>query len=238
MPATPRWNITCDFDGTIVSTDVTDRLLERFADPAWQELERAWAANAISSRECMIRQAELLTMTTEEMKSSLEHLAIDPAFADFVAFAQQADCHVQVASEGYTQVIRLLLSRGKVPVLPIAATHLIANGPDKWVLGTPFVAPGCESGAATCKCSVAKEGRLAQVPTLLIGDGRSDFCLARRADFVFARGSLLEHCRRHGLPHAAVSDFLQARHHLSTLLLAEQRPHPSFSGLAAAHSHE
>jgi 2-hydroxy-3-keto-5-methylthiopentenyl-1-phosphate phosphatase len=35
---------------------------------------------------------------------------------------------------------------------------------------------------------------------VLVGDGRSDFCAAAHADVVFARASLLEHCRARGIP--------------------------------------
>ena len=34
---------------------------------------------------------------------------------------------------------------------------------------------------------------------VLVGDGRSDFCAAAHADVVFARASLLDHCRARGI---------------------------------------
>jgi len=40
-----------DFDGTIAPDDPTNRLLSHFADPAWREVEAAWQAGAISSRD-------------------------------------------------------------------------------------------------------------------------------------------------------------------------------------------
>ena len=218
-----RWNIICDFDGTIAPTDVTDHLLERFADPAWLQIERAWQAQEISSRHCLMQQTEMLSMTAGELLESLADIPIDPAFVDFVAFAQSRDCGVQVASEGYAQAIRTLLGRAGAMPLAIASTYLIANGADRWMLGCPFARPNCRSVAATCKCAVAGQGVTAGARTLLIGDGRSDFCLAARADFVFARGALLDYCRQRHLPHAPVGNFVDAQQQLVELLAMDMR---------------
>jgi 2-hydroxy-3-keto-5-methylthiopentenyl-1-phosphate phosphatase len=38
----------------------------------------------------------------------------------------------------------------------------------------------------------------------LIGDGRSDFCVAREASFVFAKGRLADHCEAEGIPHMRI----------------------------------
>lgn len=237
MPAIPgktaNWSIVCDFDGTIALSDVTDRLLERFAAPEWLQLERAWSANTINSRDCLMRQTELLAMTAEELTASLRDIQIDPAFVEFMAFAQQKLCTVRVASEGYTQVIRALLNRAGAPPVPIAATYMIRNGRNHWMLGCPFSEPDCSTGAATCKCAVAREGRSSAAPVLVIGDGRSDFCVASKADFVFARGALLEFCRAQALPHAAVANFAEARQQLAALLELETSQDPGVSDLPA-----
>ena len=44
----------------------------------------------------------------------------------------------------------------------------------------------------------------------MVGDGRSDFCVAGRADLVLAKGSLLDHCIEADLPHFAFADFAEA----------------------------
>lgn len=236
MPAdvktSPRWNIICDFDGTIAPTDVTDHLLARFADPKWLQIERAWQAKHISSRHCLMQQTELLSMTAPELNDSLSGIRIDPAFVDFVAFAQARACDVRVASEGYAQVIRVLLGRAGATPLPIASTHLIADGAERWMLGCPFARPDCRSTAATCKCAVARQGATPGARTLVIGDGRSDFCVATQADFVFARGALLEYCRVRQLPHASVDNFVDAQQKLAELLAMDG--HANIAMLAEA----
>jgi 2-hydroxy-3-keto-5-methylthiopentenyl-1-phosphate phosphatase len=42
---------------------------------------------------------------------------------------------------------------------------------------------------------------------LYAGDGLSDTCPAKHADFVFARDGLLSFCQAQGLPHRELTDF-------------------------------
>ena len=43
----------------------------------------------------------------------------------------------------------------------------------------------------------------------MIGDGKSDMCVASTADFVFAKGSLADYCVAHQIPHARFDTFAQ-----------------------------
>jgi 2-hydroxy-3-keto-5-methylthiopentenyl-1-phosphate phosphatase len=42
---------------------------------------------------------------------------------------------------------------------------------------------------------------------ILVGDGRSDFCVATRADLTFAKSALLDFCRIEKIPHIEHSEF-------------------------------
>src|SRR5262249_20348258 len=96
--------------------------------------------------------------------------------------------------------------------LPIRANHLEWIGGKRWRLGFPHAKTGCVALAGNCKCQFAEAERTAA--RIVVGDGRSDFCIAGRADFVLAKASLLTHCRQENLPHIAFSDFKEASEHL------------------------
>jgi 2-hydroxy-3-keto-5-methylthiopentenyl-1-phosphate phosphatase len=71
----------------------------------------------------------------------------------------------------------------------------------------PHAKSGCLSLAGNCKCQFAKSG--SRAARIVIGDGRSDFCLAGTADLVLAKGSLSAHCLSHRLPHITFNEFAE-----------------------------
>ncbi len=212
------WNILCDFDGTITVEDVTDSLLDRFAAPEWQRLERDWRAGLIGSAECMAGQVALLDASREEIDAHLAELRIDPAFPAFVEAALTAGCSLRVVSDGLDYAIRAILARYQLDDLPVLANRLVQVGRRRWKLETPFANAECRVGSGHCKCAsaVREHGRHRRV--LLIGDGASDFCAAGEADYVFAKHRLIEHCRRADIPHTSIIGFTDAIALLPALL--------------------
>jgi 2-hydroxy-3-keto-5-methylthiopentenyl-1-phosphate phosphatase len=69
---------------------------------------------------------------------------------------------------------------------------------------------------------------------IMIGDGRSDFCVSERVDYVLAKASLLKHAVAKDLPHAAYADFKEAKDLLAQWL-AEQALLPGTVAKAVTH---
>ncbi|MGO4258987.1 MtnX-like HAD-IB family phosphatase [Lysobacter sp. TAB13] len=212
----PGWSILCDFDGTIALEDVTDTLLETFARPGWELIEAAWKSGRIGSRECMSGQVALIDAGREQIDAVLDTLRIDPAFADFVRAARRAGLDLSVVSDGLDYAIARILARNGLSDLPVIANHLRQTGAREWRIEFPNARPDCRSG--TCKCACAADEAASRKRVLLIGDGQSDFCVAAQADFVFAKGKLIEHCRHHRIAHAPIGGFLEAVALLPALL--------------------
>jgi len=104
------WNILCDFDGTIATEDVTDSLLTRFADPAWQTIEAEWKAGRIGSRECMTRQVALIRATREDIDRLLDTIEIDPDFERAqrgLARAEEIQNQAKVAHNPFGRLVDL-----------------------------------------------------------------------------------------------------------------------------------
>ena len=212
-----KWRIVCDFDGTIATEDVTDSLLNRFADPAWVEFEKSWRAGRIDSRECMASQTALIRATRAELDAHLDTIAIDPHFADFVALCRRAAIPLVVVSDGLDYAIRRVLGRHGMGDLTVISNCLVPVGPDRYRLDFPNSRGDCRASSGTCKCAVFSSVPRAR-RTILIGDGASDFCAATEADFVFAKASLIDHCARNALAHEAFVDFAQVRSRLCAFL--------------------
>ncbi|MGH8116135.1 MAG: MtnX-like HAD-IB family phosphatase [Rhodanobacteraceae bacterium] len=213
-----QWNILCDFDGTIAVEDVTDSLLDRFAAPEWQVLERHWRAGTIGSAECMAGQVALLDASRDEIDGHLDGLRIDPAFPAFAEAVLAAGSTLRVVSDGLDYAIRAILSRCHLDDLPVLANRLVQTGPRTWKLETPFSDSHCRIGSGHCKCASAVREHNRHHRVLLIGDGASDYCPAGEADYVFAKHRLIEHCRHAGIPHTSIVGFADAIGLLPALL--------------------
>jgi 2,3-diketo-5-methylthio-1-phosphopentane phosphatase len=211
----PRCQALIDFDGTIAPDDPTDRLLERFADPAWREIEEAWQGGRISSRECMQRQVELLRATPEEVDAEIARIRIDPGFREFLKFCWSRGISAMVVSDGFDRVVRAVLATAGLPI-PFFANKLEWQGENRWRLGFPHSQPKCRVGSANCKCSHGI-GRTSR-KTVAIGDGRSDFCMSSRADLVIAKGTLANFCRSRGIEHRTFTNFREVKAHLAEWL--------------------
>ncbi|MCB4771936.1 HAD-IB family phosphatase [Ancylobacter sp. Lp-2] len=216
MHVISRLHFALDFDGTICPIDTTDFLLESFAEPEWRGIEDRWQAGEISSRECLAAQVALIRASEEEVRRALSTITLDPDVPRFVAAARRYGADVSVVSDGFDVSILPLLAAAGLD-LPVTCNRMAPVGGNRWAASFSNGNEGCGSG--TCKCA-ATDGKRQLV---LIGDGRSDFCLARRADFVFAKGSLAAYCAEESLPHLAVSGFADVLAFLP-VLISEMSP--------------
>jgi 2-hydroxy-3-keto-5-methylthiopentenyl-1-phosphate phosphatase len=217
-------NIVCDFDGTIALEDVTDSLLERFADESWKDVETQWLAGKIGSRDCMARQVSLIEADYEGLNRYLDTVEIDSSFSSFVDKCKRSDAiNLHVVSDGIDYVIKRILRNNNLSDLRVTANALVALPGDRYRLNFPHSKPDCDVQAGTCKCAVAQardeKARRASA-TLLIADGLSDVCLASRADFVFAKDRLLEHCKAKAIPYLPFATFADVERQLAPVLAA------------------
>ena len=217
-----RVNIVCDFDGTIALEDVTDSLLDRFADPSWKQIEVQWLAGQFGSRECMARQVSLIEATYGELDRYLDAVEIDPSFSPFVDECERrGNIDLTVVSDGIDYAVRRILGNHALSRLRVKANALIALTDNSYRLDFPHAAPDCGAQAGNCKCAIARSlsrALPAYSPTILIGDGASDFCVAAHVDFVFAKDRLLAHCKANAIPHLAFDNFFDIERELTHVI--------------------
>jgi 2-hydroxy-3-keto-5-methylthiopentenyl-1-phosphate phosphatase len=219
--------VLVDFDGTIAGDDPTDLLFEHFADPSWRIIEEAWQDGRISSRECMRRQVELLRVSPKALDEQIHGIRIDPGFDGFLQFCRSHGAEVKIVSDGFDRVVRAALASAGLAV-PFFANKLEWQGGDRWRLAFPHACSSCRVEAANCKCSHAQSPY--QHPWAVVGDGRSDFCMATHAKYVVAKGALADYCRRRRLPHATFSDFHDVTVALSARLREDYTAEAAYPG--------
>jgi HAD superfamily phosphoserine phosphatase-like hydrolase len=205
--ALPRlFNVYVDFDGTIAPDEPTDQLFARFADPAWRSIDEAWLAGRLTSWEATTRKVALLRASPQEVRDFLRTMPVDPEFPAFVDLCRRHGARLIVLSDGLDLVLRTVLGAAGL-ILPCKANQLVWQGGNRWAAAFPHRSSGCRFRLGNCKCAHRLAGAALDV---MVGDGRSDFCIAERCHLVIAKGSLLQRCEEQQLPHIAMRSFADA----------------------------
>ncbi len=198
----------CDFDGTVSPSDLGAAFVRRFSrgrDPERAALLERWRAGALGHRALTEGECELVRATEAEARAFPDGAALDPHFAPFARAALLRGDAVMVVSEGFDFYIGPLLGRAGIEGLAWAANRARFEG-DRMIPEFPFAATGC-GHCGNCKAQHVEHYHARGFRTVMVGDGLSDRCGARRADLVLARGRLLEWCRDAGLAALPIHDF-------------------------------
>ena len=124
--------VLLDFDGTISKVDTTDLLLERFAAPAWRDIEEEWkaAASARANAWCADRSGARHAGGDGRL---YRHGGDHPGFRAFVDRFPGFGHTLMVISDSLDRAIRTVLDRADIN-LPYFANHLQWLGGDRWRL--------------------------------------------------------------------------------------------------------
>jgi len=196
----------CDFDGTVTREDVIDRVLEEFADPMWQEIEQAWVNGEMGSRDCLAMQTKLIKARKQDLLDFVGSIEIDETFIDFARYCKTKTIEIVILSDGIDLFIKSILNRYGLKDIQVFSNGFArTNGHFEMIF--PHFRKDCASRSGMCKCRIMEEFSSPGRVNILVGDGRSDFCIATRADLTFAKSALLDFCRAEKIPHIAHSEF-------------------------------
>lgn len=220
-----------DFDGTITQADVTDRILEELADPAWREVEELWVRGLIGSHECLERQMALVNAPRKRLDALIDAIPVDPSFPAFYQFTRQQRIPFYVVSDGFDYVIRRILRRAGVDGELRNGRHLFASAMrvEDGRVRVAFPNSCSEHGCATCKAAVLRRVDRDSQPIIFAGDGLSDRFAVEETDIVFAKHQLLDYCRRQGIachPFEAFAE-IQARLNNVVDIATMREAHPA-----------
>ena len=95
-----------DFDGTISRRDATDAILDAYARPEWLQVEQAWAAGRIGSRECLTQQMALVEAGADDVNKLLDGIEIDPGLVPLLDACIADRVPVHIISEGFDYCIQ------------------------------------------------------------------------------------------------------------------------------------
>lgn len=199
--------ILSDFDGTITQRDALYYFFKQYANADWLKVEELWSAGKIDSKECLIKEFELVPNLTQRLIDNyLDTVTIDEYFKEFCNVIKAKNISLTIVSDGIDYFINKILSNNNIENLKIISNHgEFVNG--KLQLSFPNTDNKCLNQAGTCKCKIVEQMREKYDKVVYIGDGMSDFCVSDKADVLFAKGSLLKYCSEKGIQHIKYENF-------------------------------
>lgn len=148
---------------------------------------------------------------------------LDPSLIDFLNARTAWPVALSLVSDEPEQIVYAMLERHRLGQLPVFARRRV--GP---VVENPFGRKGCPVSAGVCKCAIAGVwSRPRWATTVYVGHTRSDACVARHADLLFATGELAELARASGQPFVPYETFDDVRIGLERRISPIARPRPS-----------
>jgi 2,3-diketo-5-methylthio-1-phosphopentane phosphatase len=213
--------IVSDFDGTIAERDVGHYFFSTFIPQReeHEELLEKWRLGLISSRECLEREIEMVEADIHDLDRFIEGERFDPFFKDFVDFCERRGFELLVVSDGLDYYIEALLMRFGLGYLEMRANHLVLDGSRIAGIEFPWYDPVTCSMCGNCKKLHVLEQRGAGRLSVYVGNGLSDRCASGHADIVFAKGELLDHCRKEGIDCLPWRNFRDVERELTSRLL-------------------
>ncbi len=194
--------IYCDFDGTITKKDAVNTFFEMYADPKWLEYEDLWVQGKITSRENAVKQVALIReVSQKELDDYIDNIEIDDYFLEFIDYIKSKNIEFTILSDGFDLFINKTLERFDIKNISVYANHLIYEN-NKFRIEFPYYNDKCDIGAGMCKC-----GRILEDKYCYIGDGTSDLCVAKKADFLFATKNLHKFCKANLIKHSYFNSF-------------------------------
>ncbi|MBN2204858.1 MAG: haloacid dehalogenase-like hydrolase [Thermoleophilia bacterium] len=219
--------IVLDYDGTVTTHECNEIALTAAVGDAWRPFEEMVHRGEIGHAECFDRQVRLIDVPRERFIAGLIDAAEPaPGLRDFLSVAAAGGARVVVLSAGFREAIEAVWHRHGLPPAEIVASELVGadgdgGGPPYHIGFNPQLGDCERCGPESCKATVLRARRRPGDVVWVFGDGDSDFCPAREADLVFARGRLAQLAEEAGLPWRRL-DFVAAADELAGLAELER----------------
>ncbi len=215
--------IFTDFDGTVSTRDVGYHLFHHFSGGKNDELIPDWKSGRMSSRDCLTREAEMISATSEQLEAYLTQHEIDPTFGSFVQTCRANEVELTILSDGLDFYIEKLLAAQGLGELPWKANHAIING-DKMTIEFPYDNGPCRR-CGNCKAQRIRDFRqeiTGEAKVIFIGDGYSDACATEEADIIFAKKDLEQFCQKNNIDYIGFKDFSDVTRYLKQTTVFKQ----------------
>jgi 2-hydroxy-3-keto-5-methylthiopentenyl-1-phosphate phosphatase len=198
--------ILTDFDDTAAAQNVAELLLKQFGGPHWQDVRQRFRSGELTLKEYQEITFREIQADRDTMQAYVkENANLRPHFGELRSHCRAMGFPLAIVSQGLDFYIQALLEKeghGDVPVYSVN-TRFTDRGITYLYHHTN---PGQER-QGNSKGRIVDQYRERGHRVYYVGDGRSDFEAAERADVVFAHSVLAEECQRQRIPYRPFRDF-------------------------------
>ncbi len=189
------FDVLSDFDGTAVSIDTCEYILEKYATVDWRAIDRRYERGDMDLEANLQAQFSNLRASKPQILSEIRHVAsFRPGFKDLVTYCNQHEIPVIVVSAGIDFVIQDLLSQNHLQ------DRVTLYAPEAYATnkGFKFKFPKLvHTRSRDFKEDLVAQRKKNGRTVIYLGNGVSDYHAAVKSDFAFAiQGSKLSRLLR------------------------------------------
>jgi 2-hydroxy-3-keto-5-methylthiopentenyl-1-phosphate phosphatase len=199
----------CDFDGTITAKESLEAVFTTFAPGRWEPVKQKLMAGQLTVRDGVREIMETIPSARYlEICEFVAAIPIRPGLVAFLDFLDERHIPFVVISGGFRGMVEARLGPLKERVYRIFAADVDAGGPFLKVTSAHESDTELVAKAEVMALFSARE-------KIVVGDGITDFNMARHADLVFARDMLARFLDQSGIAYDPWSDFFDLRDRLN-----------------------
>ena len=192
--------VVSDFDGTISIKDVGYKFFEEFVGEEWKDIDKDYRDGKIGSKEAYLRIAKPFRGNKKEIIEFINrNSAIDPYFKDFYEYCKKKGIDLKIVSDGFDIYIDMVLKKEGLSGIEVFSNRMVFKENERIVVEFPFSDPDC-SDCGNCKLLVVKNLRKCYSKIIYIGDGISDVCAIKGADYIYGKRYLYNYCIKEKIP--------------------------------------
>lgn len=201
----------CDFDGTITAKESLEAVFTTFAPGRWEPVKQKLMAGKLTVRDGVREVMETIPSARyPEMCAFVAGIPIRPGLEEFLDFLEHRHIPFVVLSGGFRGMVEARLGPLKERMHRIYAADVDVSGPFLKVTSAHESDAELVAKAEVMALFSARE-------KIVVGDGITDFNMARHADVVFARDRLARFLDQSGIAYYPWLDFFDLRDSLNKL---------------------
>ena len=184
-------------------------LVNQFTSGDWETIDQDFRKRKIGSKEAYSQIARILKGEEAAVLHFVQHHAeIDPSFPIFYRYCREKGLDIKIVSDGLDFYIRKILDIHHLSEVPYYANRTRFVKGEKMEISFPHSEEECGL-CGTCKKKIIQIHRNEYDSIFFVGNGLSDRCAAKEADFVFAKDSLYTYCIEQEITCHFFRDFLE-----------------------------